>query len=227
MSEALELPTNRPVEMYDAETKKAFNKALAAAQGQIKNAIKDVENDFFNKKYADLGAVWDACREPVSSNGLAVLQFPDYDTGSGVVTVETIITHADGYERSFQTRVPVGKKDAQGVGSAITYARRYALMAAVGIAPEDDDGNSAVQGKQQAQNKPAQNGSLTKGKSRDLYSELQQDIDSADSTDALKVWKENRRQDVDQLPADWKQELQSRYVNKYSEIQQEQSHHVQ
>lgn len=124
--------------------RKAFFAALAKAQAKIEGALKDKSNPAFKSKYADLGAVWDACREPFTSNHIAVMQFPDYDAETGIVSVETILTHAEGYERSFTLRIPVNKRDAQGVGSAITYGRRYALMAAAGVAPEDDDGNAAV-----------------------------------------------------------------------------------
>lgn len=123
---------------------KAFYAAMAKAQAKIEGAAKDKTNPGYKSKYADLASVWDACREPLTSNGIAVLQFPDYDPESKCVLLETIITHTDGYDKSFRLSVPVSKIDAQGIGSAITYARRYALMAAAGIAPEDDDGNAAV-----------------------------------------------------------------------------------
>lgn len=131
-------------------SRKAFNAAMAKAQGAIEHASKTAKNDAFKRegvasKYADLSAVWSACREQLTSNGLAVMQFPDFDAESGCAVVNTIITHIDGFERSFYLRVPVRSRDAHGVGSAITYARRYALMAAVGIAAEDDDGNAAVE----------------------------------------------------------------------------------
>lgn len=130
--------------IVDDSARKAFYKAMAAAQAKIEGASKDKSNPHFQSKYADLGSAWDACREPLTSNGLAVMQFPDYDPATKCVTVETIITHSEGHEKSFSLNVPVSKLDAQGIGSAITYGRRYALMAAVGIAPEDDDGNAAV-----------------------------------------------------------------------------------
>lgn len=133
----------------DSEARKAFNAALAKAQGQIEGASKSSENPHFKSKYADLASVWEACRSALTDNDLSVVQFPDFD-GAETVTVQTILAHADGFERSHTIRLPVAKKDAQGVGSAITYARRYSLMAMVGIAPEDDDANAAVAGKQKA-----------------------------------------------------------------------------
>ncbi len=207
--------------MNSDAARKAFYAAMAKAQGKIEGATKDKTNPGFKSKYADLSAVWDACREPLSSNGLAVLQFPDYDPESKCVLLETILTHSDGFDKSFRIAVPVSKIDAQGIGSAITYARRYALMAAVGIAPEDDDGNAAVaqNGEHKAPaNSPTPSQTLPKGPARELYNELQQDIDSADSTDALTAWASSRNRDIETLPADWRKSLRSRYADKMADL---------
>lgn len=119
--------------------------ALAKAQGQIEGAKKDSANPFFKSTYADLASVWDACRRQLSSNGLSVTQCPE-ESESGI-SVETMLMHSSGQWISGRYSMPVSKVDAQAVGSAITYARRYALAAIVGIAPEDDDGNKAVKAK--------------------------------------------------------------------------------
>ncbi len=117
--------------------------ALAKAQGQVENATKSTANLFFKSKYADLASVWDAIREPLSSNGLSVIQQP-IDGGVGGITLRTLLMHASGQALESQFTMPVkANASAQDVGSALTYARRYALMALVGIAPEDDDGNAA------------------------------------------------------------------------------------
>jgi hypothetical protein len=117
--------------------------ALAKAQSQIEGARKGNVNPAFRSKYADLGAVWDAIREPLTSNGLAVLQ--QLGTDENRVSCTTMLLHASGQWIEFAPfTVPVTKQDAQGYGSAATYARRYSLMAAVGIAPIDDDGEAAV-----------------------------------------------------------------------------------
>ena len=119
--------------------------ALASAQGAMKGAVKDAENPHFRSKYADLASVWDACRGPLTSNGISVIQSPRLvSNGEGwLVEVETTLLHKSGQFFSDALQVPVTKADAQGVGSALTYARRYALSAFVGVAPEDDDGNAA------------------------------------------------------------------------------------
>lgn len=116
--------------------------ALCRAQAQMEGAKKDATNPHFKTKYADLAAVWDAIREPLTSNGLSVVQLlRDVQNG---VEVETILLHSSGQQISAVFAMPASKQDAQGYGSAATYARRYALMAMVGVAPEDDDGNAAV-----------------------------------------------------------------------------------
>lgn len=118
--------------------------ALATAQGKIRNAGKDRENPHYRSKYADLASCWDACREPLAAHGLAIVQLPALMDGA--VSVETLLTHASGQWVSSTLIVPLSKSDAQGVGSALTYARRYGLCAMVGIAPaeDDDDGSAAI-----------------------------------------------------------------------------------
>jgi hypothetical protein len=117
--------------------------ALSKAQGQIDDASKGSKNPFFNSKYADLAAVRSVIREPLAANDIAVIQFPR--SLDGEVEVETMLTHKSGEFMSETLRLPVGKWDAHGIGSAITYARRYGLMALLGIATDDDDGNAAVE----------------------------------------------------------------------------------
>lgn len=115
--------------------------ALAKAQGEIEGAKKDSQNPHFKSSYADLASVWTAIREPLSKNGLAVTQWPR--VVNGAVEVETIIAHGEQFV-SDVLWMPCSKMDAHGIGSATTYARRYALMAVAGVAPEDDDGAGAV-----------------------------------------------------------------------------------
>lgn len=117
--------------------------ALAKAQLEIRAASKTQTNPHLKSKYADLASVWDACREPLGKNGLAVVQLTRI-ADRGLVCIETILGHSSGAEIRSEIVLPVGKPDAQGYGSAITYGRRYALAAIVGVAPEDDDGDGAV-----------------------------------------------------------------------------------
>jgi hypothetical protein len=115
--------------------------ALAKAQAKIRHAVKDSANPFFKSKYADLASVWEAVREPLTSNGLAVTQVPDVQDGKSVLV--TMLMHSSGEWISGTYPIVPIKNDPQGVGSAITYARRYALQSLAGVCPDDDDGNAA------------------------------------------------------------------------------------
>ncbi len=118
--------------------------SLVKAQAAMEGAKKDSENPHFKNAYADLASVWDAVRKPLTDNGLSVIQFPR-TSGNGV-EIETTLLHTSGEFMCDVLWVPCSKNDAQGLGSAITYGRRYALMAVTGIAPVDDDGNAAAAG---------------------------------------------------------------------------------
>ncbi len=116
--------------------------ALAKAQAVMAGASKDNLNPHFKSKYADLASVWDACRKPLSDNGLSVVQTATA-SDDGRVGVETMLMHSSGQWLSEVLLMRPVKDDPQGVGSCVTYARRYALAAVAGVAPEDDDGNAA------------------------------------------------------------------------------------
>lgn len=136
-----ELKTDNRPHFRRSDSIAALAAALAKSQGQISGAAKDSANPFFKSRYADLSSVWEACRAALAKNELAVMQF-DRSTDNGV-EVETLLAHSSGEWVSETLALPVAKKDAQGIGSALTYARRYALSAMVGVAPDDDDGNAA------------------------------------------------------------------------------------
>lgn len=121
---------------------KSIAQALAAAQMDMGKALKSATNPHFKSKYADLGAVVEACLPALNKHGIAVIQpMTDGETGRCVVTT---FIHESGETLSCPIPLIVAKNDMQGLGSAMTYARRYGLMALAGIAPEDDDGNAAV-----------------------------------------------------------------------------------
>lgn len=116
--------------------------AMVAAQKAYGPALKTNTNPAFRSRYADLSACIEAVIDALNSNGLALAQSCSESVDG--VTVETRFLHVSGEEWSAgRLFIPATKKDAQGFGSALTYARRYSLMAACGIAPEDDDGNGA------------------------------------------------------------------------------------
>jgi hypothetical protein len=125
--------------------------ALAKAQGQMSSAKKDSLNPHLKTNYADLASVWNAIRVPLSANGLSVVQLAS--CASGIATVETILMHSSGQQITGTISVPAGTT-AQQIGSAITYARRYALSAIVGIAPDDDDDGDGGGGGESPTTKP-------------------------------------------------------------------------
>jgi len=121
---------------------KHVSAALVKAQQAFGPALKSSSNPHFKSKYADLAACVEAVIEGLNSNGIALIQ--KQHPHEGGVAVETIFVHESGETLSAGVlTVPAAKQDPQGYGSALTYARRYSLMAACGIAPEDDDGNAA------------------------------------------------------------------------------------
>jgi len=117
-------------------------KALSKAQADMSGAKKSSNNPFFKSKYADLKEVIECVKEPFADNGLSFVQFPI--SNDGFAGVETVIMHSSGEWISNEYMLKVSKNDPQGIGSAITYARRYALQAACGVPSEDDDGESAM-----------------------------------------------------------------------------------
>ena len=121
---------------------KEIASAFVKAQKSFAPALKTNTNPAFKSKYVALGGCIEAVIDALNSNGIALMQ-PTHEDATGV-TVETLFVHESGEILSGgKLHVPAVKQDAQGYGSALTYARRYSLMSACGIAPEDDDGNAA------------------------------------------------------------------------------------
>lgn len=121
---------------------KEISAALVKAQKEFGPALKTSSNPHFRSKYADLSACVEAVIDGLNNNGIFLMQ-GSHLCEDGVI-VETVFIHESGEQLSAgKLHVVASKQDAQGYGSALTYARRYALMAACGIAPEDDDGNAA------------------------------------------------------------------------------------
>lgn len=129
--------------MKTSESIKEIATALSKAQGAMTGAKKDTANPFFKSNYADLSAVMEAISKPFADNGLSFVQSPGFD--EGLVAVTTRIMHSSGEWIEGSTVLPPTKNDAQGYGSAITYAKRYGLQAMAGVPSVDDDGNAAVQ----------------------------------------------------------------------------------
>ena len=125
---------------------KQIASAFVKAQKAFGPALKTNTNPHFRSKYADLSACVEAVIDALNENGIALVQ-QCHESQTGVI-VETMFLHESGESMSCGSlHVPAAKQDPQGYGSALTYARRYSLMAACGIAPEDDDGNAASKAK--------------------------------------------------------------------------------
>jgi len=136
-----------------SETIGALAAALSKAQADITGALKDSSNPFFKSKYADLASCWDACRKQLAANNLAVIQTIYVHWDSGQTMLSTTLAHSSG--EWIRSDLPVLAKDLspQAQGSGITYARRYALAAIVGLAQVDDDAEAA-QGRKGFTNDP-------------------------------------------------------------------------
>ena len=134
--------------MYQSNEINELMSALAKAQGKMTGALKDCANPFYKSKYADINSVWTACRIPLSENGLAVTQTV-HEKENGEVYLKTTLGHSSGQWMASIMPIRIknsGKNELQELGGCLSYLRRYALSALVGVtaAEEDDDGNSAV-----------------------------------------------------------------------------------
>lgn len=180
--------------------------ALSKAQGSIRNATKDAQNPHFKSRYADLASIADACRDALSANGIAVLQIP-FNDGQDVGVV-TRLGHASGQWIEGRLKVAPAKWDAQGLGSVITYCRRYCLAAMAGVAPgDDDDGEAAVgRGPANGAQAPLQAPANRTRKASPVVSEeeaairgladgIKMAIDDAPTLEGLNAVMENRGQD--------------------------------
>lgn len=152
-----------------------LTEALSKAQGKFLHAKKDVQNEFFKKKYADLARVIDAAKEPLSANGLAVIQTTDYGA-DGKLLLTTVLSHISGeWIKGVYPINPV-KNDPQGFGAAITYARRYSYSAIIGVASEDDDDANE-----------ASNKKVTAKARKERWSEIMFELNEVDNLEDLGI----------------------------------------
>lgn len=156
-----------------------LSQAMLKVQQQLQPAIKDARNAFVGNDYATLNSVMEACKDTLLTHGIWLTQLPTpapVELGTGHIGLETKLIHAESGEWiSSTTVIPLPKNDPQGIGSAITYARRYSLCAMLGIVTEDDDGNAACGHSQN-----------TKSQRRPLESSQRQKELQRDSTTAKK-----------------------------------------
>ena len=160
------------LEAYTPELYGELFAALSKAQADMGAAKKDKENPFFKSSYADLNSVIQAAKKPLADNDLAVVQLLQ-GNGEGV-SVETFLTHSSGQHMKSTLQLDPTKLDPQGYGSAITYMRRYAYAAIVGLAQADDDGNAASTSEsEEGQHKVNQGDFLSKIKNATSIDELE------------------------------------------------------
>lgn len=194
---------------------KQVSAALVRAQKDFGPALKTSSNPHFKSKYADLAACVEAVIDSLNANGIALIQ--KQHPNDGGVAVETIFVHESGESLSTGVlTVPASKQDPQGYGSALTYARRYSLMAACGIAPEDDDGNAAAAAKTRpaAANQPTQGDTSPKATAMRIIAGVAAG-DAAGAAHAMSEWDQKRLEAVwalidtatqDKLTAAWPKE---------------------
>ena len=170
-------------EIYIKENEmKNIYSAFIKAQQQFAPALKSSLNPHFKSKYASLDNCIEAVIDAFNDNGIGLIQ-QTHEAESGVI-IETILIHTSGEQLSGgKLFVPATKLDAQGFGSALTYARRYSLMATCGIAPEDDDGNAAS--KQPVKLSPSPN---LKPPVLDIFKFKQMLISSKDEVELKTAW---------------------------------------
>ena len=166
--------------------------ALAEAQGAMESATKGNVNPHFKSRYADLAAVREAIREPLSVNGLSVVQ--GLRTVTNGIEVETILLHSSGQSIRETLMVPTPRFDAQGLGSAATYGRRYALMSLIGLASEDDDGNAATGTGGKPVLQPVETGTITEEQAAAIKSKIVEA--AADLPRFLKTYNVERIEDM-------------------------------
>lgn len=200
--------------------------ALAKAQGEFLPAMKAEENEAFKRggkfsKYADIAAVWEAVRKPLSANGLSVIQ--QAARVEGGVAITTRLMHGTGQWIQFEPLViPMSKSDAHGIGSATTYGRRFSLCAALGIvADADDDGNEAA-GKTTRNAEPEQEApverQMTKAQARPEYDKLVKEIQAQPTVTDLEAWGKRNKSRLDAMPADWQMSLKNEYSDHKSNL---------
>lgn len=137
--EVTPLTITYPMGIETSRSIKQLATALAKFQGAVESVPKDAENPYFHSKYATLDAIFKTIKKPLADNGLSFTQMPAADR------LVTILMHSSGEFIMSSYALNAKDKTAQSVGSAITYARRYAIGAVLGIATEsDDDGNAAT-----------------------------------------------------------------------------------
>ena len=207
--------------------------ALAKAQGQFGNVQKNREVTVKTKtggtykfKYATLDAIGDAIRKPLADNGLSYIQAVA-KTDSGMA-IDTRLMHASGQWLQTVTPMKIENEGNQAIGSAITYGRRYALSALLGIVSDDDDDSNASDGNtieeshyrgngKSAPEAPAER-KLTKQQARPEYDKLVKELQTMQSPADLAQWGKRNKPRLDAMPEDWQQSLRDEYASHQAQL---------
>jgi hypothetical protein len=212
------------------ELTQEFVAAMVKAQMEMTAVVKGNLNPAFKSKYADLASVIDAVMPALNKHGIAMMQSPMFD--GEVVRVDTFLLHSSGGGTSNSLSMRPSRPDPQGVGSAITYARRYALLAMCGVAPEDDDGQAASGPAQagqrfQAYNEPPKTDtgvkrlSSARAKEIGLDVELKNAVNGCTTLDELAEWHHYFDKHTAQAPLSWLDSLQNMCLLRKEEIVRE------
>lgn len=191
---------------WSDEGRKELFAAYVKAQAEMGSVFKGAVNPAFKSKYADLATVIDAVAPAFNQNGLAIIQSPSFD--GEVVTVETVIAHTGGGFMRSALSIRPAKQDAHGIGSAVTYARRYALLALSGVAPEDDDGNASSGPHEAGKRFSSYESGLARmssaqAKRQGLDGEIRQELAACQSERELDAWFSNFDERTRTFPLAW------------------------
>lgn len=194
--------------------------ALLKIQGELSGVVKDSTNPHFKNRYASLETVIDTIKPVMQKHGVVFMQTPGAYT-DGVATITTTLIHAQsGESHSATIGLPVAKQDPQGVGSAITYACRYSLMAILGLPPVDDDAQSAST-PSSAKPSVVKMQTLPKKDAREIYEKLQSSMRDAGSREHLKAWGDANKDRIKVLPEDWQDILRLQFEELMADLRQQ------
>lgn len=208
---------------FSPSRKNLMTARLAAQRALMKGAKRDRQNPFAKNTYATLEAVLEAVAEPLCEGGIVLTQWVGQITADGkdraTVTVYTRLEHAESSEyMQVSLPIPLAKHDAQGVGSAMTYGRRYTLKAALGIPEIDDDGAAASGQESELRPKRKSSAESKRDGTDKVFAEIQQAIAECISIEMLRHVGETYRDAIQEMPDKWADLLRGDYETKMDEL---------
>lgn len=193
--------------------------ALHSVQGAVEGVKRDGANPHFRSKYATLENVIDTARPALQAAGIVFTQAPGAIVDGAVEVTTMLIHYKSGQWLRSTLHVPLGKRDPQGVGSAITYGLRYSLMATLGLPPTDDDGEAAMErtGKPTGGNG---NGRVSAYQARkdNRWPPLIESLRACPTMEALYAWNDEHEAEIGDLPDSWRNELREEWKARAQEL---------